>query len=299
MARKVSGGLTGSPSVGAINVAPTAVVTAATNQDITLSPAGTGSLVITANAQLQAQSDLRFADADSSNYVAFQAPSTISTNYTLTLPAAVAGTSGFALTSDTDGNLSWSAVSAALTDNNSDSGTNYLVFTTSTSGNLTAARVATTTRTLSYQPSTGILNATGITASTLTVTGNTEFTGSVRIQEFVEDIVDAAVGTNTATISYTDGSVFFATGTPSGNITVNLTNAPTTDGRTFVVSLVVTQGATGRIPSTFQIGGVGQTIRWAFGITPTATANKIDIFNFQLIRRSGAWTVLGSANTNF
>ena len=42
MARKVSGGLTGSPSVGALNVAPTAVVTAADDQNITLSPAGTG-----------------------------------------------------------------------------------------------------------------------------------------------------------------------------------------------------------------------------------------------------------------
>jgi hypothetical protein len=150
MARKLSGGLVGQPSVGAINVAPTAIFAAADNQDIGFAN----------NVSLNSQNDLRFADADSSNYVAFQAPSTISTNYTLTLPAAVSGTNGFALVSDTDGTLTWAAAGAALTDNNTDSGTNYLVFTTSTSGGLTAARVATTTRALSYQPSTGTLSTT-------------------------------------------------------------------------------------------------------------------------------------------
>jgi hypothetical protein len=150
MARKLSGGLVGQPSVGAINVAPTAIFATVDNQDIGFAN----------NVSLNSQNDLRFADADSSNYVAFQAPSTISTNYTLTLPAAVAGSNGFALTSDTSGNLSWAAAGAALTDNNTDSATNYLVFTTSTSGGLTAARVATTTRALSYQPSTGTLNTT-------------------------------------------------------------------------------------------------------------------------------------------
>jgi len=127
---------------------------------LTLEPNGTGRVLFTKNAQLQEQNDLRFADADSSNYVAFQAPTTIATNYTLTLPAAVSGTNGFALTSDTSGVLSWSAAGAALTDNNSDSGTNYLAFTTQTSGFLTAARVATTTRALTYQPSTGTLSTT-------------------------------------------------------------------------------------------------------------------------------------------
>ena len=91
MTRKVSGGLTGSPSVGALNIAPTAVVTAAADQDITLSPTGTGMLMITANAQLNAQSDLRWADADSSNWVAFQGASTIAANVTWTLPATDGG----------------------------------------------------------------------------------------------------------------------------------------------------------------------------------------------------------------
>ena len=42
----------------------------------------------TGDITLNAQSDVRFADSDSSNYVALQAPATISSNYTLTLPDA-------------------------------------------------------------------------------------------------------------------------------------------------------------------------------------------------------------------
>ena len=55
---------------------------------------------------LNAQSDLRFADADSSNWVAFQAPVTVATNVTWTLPAAD-GTSGQFLTTNGSGTLSW------------------------------------------------------------------------------------------------------------------------------------------------------------------------------------------------
>jgi hypothetical protein len=159
MARRVAGGVAGEPSVGAIQVAPTAVVTAATDQNITLSPSGTASVVITNNTILNAQSDLRFADADSSNWVAFQGASTISSNVTWTLPSAD-GTSSQAIVTNGSGTLSFASVGTTITDNNSDSSTNYIAFTTTTSGGLSAARVATTTRALTYQPSTGTLSTT-------------------------------------------------------------------------------------------------------------------------------------------
>ena len=63
---------------------------------------------MTGNLTMNAQSDVRFADADSSNYVAIQGPATVGTNYTLTLPNAV-GNSGEALITDASGNLSWSS----------------------------------------------------------------------------------------------------------------------------------------------------------------------------------------------
>lgn len=62
------------------------------------------------NVTLNAQSDLRLADADSSNWVAFQAPATVTSNVTWTLPAAD-GTSGQVLGTDGSGTLSWTTPS--------------------------------------------------------------------------------------------------------------------------------------------------------------------------------------------
>jgi microcystin-dependent protein len=58
------------------------------------------------NITMNAQSDVRFADADSSNYVALQAPTSVSANVTFSLPAAD-GSSGDVLQTDGSGNLSF------------------------------------------------------------------------------------------------------------------------------------------------------------------------------------------------
>jgi hypothetical protein len=88
-------------------------------------------------------------------------------------------------------------------------------------------------------------------------------------------------------------------------MTFNVTNVPTTASRNMTINVFVTQGATGRIPSTFQIGGVtvsAPDFKWAGGNapTPTSSAGKIDIFSFTMQRTSGgAWLVYGAASLNF
>ena len=62
----------------------------------------------TGNVTINAQGDLRLADSDSSNYVGFQAPGTVSSNVLWTLPGAD-GSAGQQLTTDGSGTLSWSA----------------------------------------------------------------------------------------------------------------------------------------------------------------------------------------------
>jgi hypothetical protein len=108
MARKITGGLVGDTNLGTIQVAPTAELTTAVDQNITLNPAGTGELFITKNTTLNGQSDLRFADSDSSAYVALQAASAVTT-YTITLPSVVSTRNGFVAYTDTSGNLTWGA----------------------------------------------------------------------------------------------------------------------------------------------------------------------------------------------
>ena len=66
---------------------------------------------LTGNVTLNAQSDLRFADSDSSNWVAFQSPATVAANVTWTLPAAD-GTSAQVLSTNGSGTLSWTSASS-------------------------------------------------------------------------------------------------------------------------------------------------------------------------------------------
>jgi len=74
------------------------------------SSSGTEQMIFDANGlTLQGNNDLRFADADSSHYVGFQAPTTVSSSLTWTLPSADAAVSGYALVSDASGTLSWAA----------------------------------------------------------------------------------------------------------------------------------------------------------------------------------------------
>ena len=116
MAIAISGGSTSftstieaSPSANrTVTVPDTSFTVAGTDVAQTFSAAQTFSSDITLNAQ----KDVRFADSDSSNWVAFQAPATISSNVTWTLPAAD-GTSNQVLATNGSGTLSWTTVSAS------------------------------------------------------------------------------------------------------------------------------------------------------------------------------------------
>ena len=67
---------------------------------------------MTGDITLNAQSDLRFADSDSSNWVAFQAPATVASNVTWTLPAAD-GTADQVLKTNGSGALGWASPSVS------------------------------------------------------------------------------------------------------------------------------------------------------------------------------------------
>ncbi|WP_413290558.1 hypothetical protein [Bdellovibrio sp. HCB337] len=88
----------------------TAVTSAAVNDASKLPLAG-GNL--SGTVQMNAQNELRFADSDSSNYVGFRAPTTISTNVTWTLPNSIGGT-GQVLTHTGSGVLNWTTPAASL-----------------------------------------------------------------------------------------------------------------------------------------------------------------------------------------
>lgn len=153
--------------------------------------------------------------------------------------------------------------------------------------------------------SVGSLNSLNAATPTFTgpfsSSGVSTFANRVDLQQMREAVIDVTPSTNTYTCNYSSGAVFFGTSAPSANFTVNLTNVPTDNAKAITVSIIITQGATGYVPGTFNIDGSGQTIKWIGGSAPTPTngVGKIDIFNFTLIRRSSSWTVLANANLNY
>ena len=177
MGRKHTAGTAGNQGVGGVQVDNT-TLSAAADQDITIDPSGTGIFKIAGDAQLQAQGDLRFADSDSSNYVAFQAPATVTSNVTWTLPATD-GTNTQVLSTNGTGTLNWATPGITVTDNTTDSATHYVAITTASSGSITGARVSSTK--LSFQPSTGTMGLLGNTASSSTTTGTLVVTGGVGV----------------------------------------------------------------------------------------------------------------------
>tara|TARA_R100000687_G_C6448543_1_gene164026 strand:- start:435 stop:1589 length:1155 start_codon:yes stop_codon:yes gene_type:complete len=86
--------------------ASTSVASFTVNQLTVVTVASIASLNVDTNILLKAQGDLRFGDADSSNYVAFQGDGTIASNITWTLPNAD-GDENQSLITDGSGALSW------------------------------------------------------------------------------------------------------------------------------------------------------------------------------------------------
>jgi hypothetical protein len=98
---------TGTPTTGTSYTVSTSQLVTST----TITSGGTVNLV--GNVRILGQSSLRFADLDSSNYVAFRAPATVAADITWTLPAAD-GTSGQMLSTNGLGTLSWATASGGV-----------------------------------------------------------------------------------------------------------------------------------------------------------------------------------------
>jgi len=145
--------------------------------------------------------------------------------------------------------------------------------------------------------SSGAVGAPVITsASTITLTApdGVIIESVSRISELMSNDGTAVSGTRTFDTSISP--IEYITGA-TANITVNFTNVPTTNDVSHSFSVVIDQSATAFIINAIQIAGAVQTILWADGSAPSGTNSGTDVFTFTLLRRSSAWTVLGSATS--
>lgn len=170
MGRRFENGVVGTTngSIGQLSVTANTLTTTQTNTDLIIDPQGTGAIRLVGTTQLNAASPLRYYDTTTTNYVGLKSGS-VSASYTLTWPGAVTGTNGYALTSDTSGNLSWSVIGITVSSITT-SGTYYPLFTSATSGGVSSANI--TSSKLSFDPGTGTLTTTTLSAGTLTETSS-------------------------------------------------------------------------------------------------------------------------------
>ena len=172
-----------------------------------------------------------------------------------------------------------------------------------------SSNIAINTDKLTVNATTGntAIGGTLAVTSTSTFTGAATFNGGItvtgvtQIAELREEVGNVTLASNVGTFDWTADNVFYIATAPSAAMTFNFTNVPTDNDYIMTTNVFVTQGATGRIPTTLNINGSAATIRWANGLTPTGTngAGKIDIFSFSFLRTGSAWIVFASANQNF
>lgn len=117
--------------------------------------------------------------------------------------------------------------------------------------------------------------------------------GNLRDIAGVSDVFEAKTGASGVTNHNVANTNIFVHRSISEAFTANFINVPETNTRITNLILVLVQGSTAYMPNAFQIGDATTTVKWGGGVTPTGTANGIDILNYILIRDTNSWTVLG------
>ena len=261
----VTGSISGSSSVTGTSNASWTVGTAtdATSADVSLllgQSSGQESIVfdgdstddflVSDDLRLQAQSDLRLADSDSSNYVAIEAPATVSSNVTLTLPGDD-GTANQVLITDGSGGLSWTAVTdisgagdvtavgditsgAAFTATAGADGTTIYFEGSSSDGNEIALTSA--------NPGSDITVTIPATTGTLITTGDSgTVTGTMILNDTVTLATDTA-GNYVATASGTSPISVSGSGSETAAITISCPTCLVSSGGSDVFTLAGTSG---------------------------------------------------------
>lgn len=233
----------------------------------------------TGNLYLNAQNDVRFADADSSNYVAMQAPTTISTNYTLTLPTS-AGSNNQVLKTNGSGTLSWTSAVTSLLGGNSTTLLGSMPYQSNTDTTTLLSPNTTATRKFLRQTGTGTNGAAPVW-DTLQA-GDIPNLSYTTITSLRETKATPSIISNSLTLICSDGNVFVVT--LNANITsINFGNTPAA-GTAYGLTLMLTADGTARTITW------PNNIKWAGGIAPTLTSTNGKVDVFVLITHDGGTT---------
>jgi hypothetical protein len=285
MGRRTSGQITGLQSIGNVQASAATLSTSQTNQNLTIDPNGTGTVEVTASVNITGdmsitnQGDLRLLEAsgNGTNYIAQQAAATMAANYTITWPAAVSGTSGFVLTSDTSGNLSWASAGGNIpvVDPGSSATVHYPFFGTA-AGAVPTTLSPNARSNLSFVPSTGTLTTTVVSSGTISATASTASTGTGSGAIISGGGLGVAGRTSTADLTVTNTPIYPITENErSSSYTLALTDRNLVTNMNSGSALNVTIPADGTV--NFPIGSTLQIYRSGTGTVQLVPAGGVTL----------------------
>lgn len=142
-----------------------------------------------------------------------------------------------------------------------------------------------------------VVNNGVISAATAGSFVSPNITGITTVQHLSEVVTAIAGATGTVEHNFNTGSSIFYHTNVQDHFTANFVNVPTTNGRSYLITLVVVQGATPYVPQAVSIEGVSQNLYWTNNDQPEGTANKTEFYTFNLIRRNDAWLITAGVTT--
>ena len=128
----------------------------------------------------------------------------------------------------------------------------------------------------------------------LEVNDVSSFNGQVTLQQTLE-IINTINVTSSTTFDFSYGSIWYVDSINT-DFTANFINVPVTNNRVITTKIIIPQSATAYIPTSVEIDGVTQSIKWLSG-TAFGTPNNLDIVVFTFLRTSSSWSqIFGQIN---
>lgn len=216
---------------------------------------------------ITAQGDLRLEDSTGGEYVGLQAPATLASSYTLTLPVDD-GTNGQALVTDGNGVLSWSSAASGDVYGPASATDNAIARFDGTTGKIIKNSVVTIADTTGNMTGVGTLSSGAITSSSLT-SGRVLYAGTSGL---IQDSANLTFNGTTLTAndfadsSLTAGRVTYAGAggnlTDSANLTFNGTTLTVNDltDSSLTAGRVTYAGASGNLTDSANLTFNGTTL---------------------------------------
>jgi len=115
--------------------------------------------------------------------------------------------------------------------------------------------------------------------------------GTLYVQQTQENVAAKTGATGVVEHDWTVSDIFYHTGMVS-NFTANIVNVPTTANKSYVVVLILSQGATPYYANVLQVNGVPVTMKWANAFIPPVVALYTDVQSFTLYYTGSTWIAL-------